>query len=98
MSELREFLDMGGYATYVWSSYGLTLLVIGGIVWWSALELRRTREETLGRARVRPPRQRPGRQDGPRSGRSPERPGGREPARSAGRESRDGTAPPGSDS
>lgn len=25
-----EFLHMGGYAPYVWSSYGLALLVLGG--------------------------------------------------------------------
>ena len=53
MSDLAEFFHMGGYAAYVWSSYALTLLVIGGIVWWSARELRTTREETLKRARVR---------------------------------------------
>ncbi|MEN8205549.1 MAG: heme exporter protein CcmD [Pseudomonadota bacterium] len=23
-----EFLDMGGYALYVWSSYGLTLVIL----------------------------------------------------------------------
>ena len=25
---MREFLEMGGYAGYVWSSFGLTLLVL----------------------------------------------------------------------
>ena len=29
MDGLKEFLQMGGYAFYVWSSYGLTLLVLG---------------------------------------------------------------------
>ena len=53
MSDLAEFLHMGGYAAYVWSSYAITLVVIGGILWWSARELRATREETLKRARVR---------------------------------------------
>jgi len=28
MTEIGEFLHMGGYALYVWSSYGLTLLVL----------------------------------------------------------------------
>lgn len=28
MQELQEFLNMGGYAFYVWSSYGLSLLVL----------------------------------------------------------------------
>jgi heme exporter protein D len=26
---LEQFFDMGGYARYVWPSYGLTLLVLG---------------------------------------------------------------------
>lgn len=30
---LSEFLNMGGYATFVWSSYGLTLIVLV-INWW----------------------------------------------------------------
>jgi heme exporter protein D len=25
---LNEFLDMGGYAFYVWTSYGITLVVL----------------------------------------------------------------------
>lgn len=38
--ELREFLAMGGYGLFVWSSYGLTaLLLIGNLV----LALRRER-------------------------------------------------------
>ena len=28
MSSLQEFLSMGGYAAYVWPSYGLAALVI----------------------------------------------------------------------
>lgn len=29
-----EFLRMGGYARYVWSSYGIALIVVvGNIVW-----------------------------------------------------------------
>jgi len=27
---ISDFLHMGGYALYVWSSYGLALLVLGG--------------------------------------------------------------------
>ena len=53
MSDLAAFVHMGGYAAYVWSSYALALVVIGGIVWWSARELRLTREQTLRRARSR---------------------------------------------
>ncbi len=28
MSGLNDFLNMGGYAFYVWGSYGITLLVL----------------------------------------------------------------------
>lgn len=29
---LSEFLSMGGYALYVWGSYGVTLVLLGGEV------------------------------------------------------------------
>jgi len=32
---LQEFLNMGGYAGYVWSAYGLTALVLVWN-WWAA--------------------------------------------------------------
>ena len=28
MDKLREFLDMGGYAFYVWSAYGVAFIVL----------------------------------------------------------------------
>lgn len=31
-SSFTDFLDMGGYAGYVWSAYGITLLVLGLIL------------------------------------------------------------------
>ena len=31
---MNEFLNMGGYAAYVWGSFGAALLVYGWI-WWS---------------------------------------------------------------
>jgi heme exporter protein CcmD len=46
---VTEFLVMGGYAAYVWSAYGITLLVLG-ISAWAA---RRRRLEALERARQR---------------------------------------------
>jgi len=49
---MADFLHMGGYAAYVWSSFGLTLLVLGGIVAGSMIELRRVRAETFRRART----------------------------------------------
>ncbi|MCB2107437.1 MAG: heme exporter protein CcmD [Rhodobacteraceae bacterium] len=32
MEALSEFFAMGGYATYVWTAYGLALFGIGGIL------------------------------------------------------------------
>jgi heme exporter protein CcmD len=32
---LRAFLDMGGYAAFVWPSYALTLAVMGLNVFWA---------------------------------------------------------------
>ena len=44
MKNFSEFLAMGGYAIYVWSAYGLTLVVLG----WNALAPGR-RERALER-------------------------------------------------
>lgn len=30
---MKEFLAMGGYAAYVWTSYGITALVVALNVW-----------------------------------------------------------------
>jgi heme exporter protein D len=35
-----EFFDMGGYAVYVWGSYGISALVLAANVW-AALRRRR---------------------------------------------------------
>lgn len=51
MSTFTEFLHMGGYAFYVWTSYAMTFLLIGGILVWSARELRVTRQRVFERAR-----------------------------------------------
>ena len=32
MQALQDYLAMGGYAPYVWPAYGLTALVMGGLV------------------------------------------------------------------
>lgn len=52
MGELAEFFRMGGYALYVWPAFGITALVLGGIVIWSARELKQVRIETYGKART----------------------------------------------
>jgi heme exporter protein D len=38
---IREFLAMGGYAAYVWPSYGLALAVLVGNVWLAARRRRK---------------------------------------------------------
>lgn len=50
---MREFLDMGGYAVWVWSSYGLSAVGLIGLLIWSLRTLRaREREfEALKRER-----------------------------------------------
>jgi len=40
-SSLQAFLDMGGYAAYVWPSYGLSLIALAGITWFSWRWMRR---------------------------------------------------------
>jgi heme exporter protein D len=47
-AEVQRFLAMGGYAAFVWPAYGLTVCVLGGLLWWSLAAYRRSRR-TLGR-------------------------------------------------
>lgn len=42
---MAEFLSMGGHATFVWSSYGVTALVLGALIWHSLRMMRRTERE-----------------------------------------------------
>lgn len=46
---VNEFLNMGGYASYVWTAYGLALVVLAVNV---ALPLRRERSLRCARSRV----------------------------------------------
>lgn len=39
---MSEFLDMGRYAPYVWSSYGFAALVIAALFWHSFAMMRRS--------------------------------------------------------
>lgn len=57
---MQAFLAMGGYAAYVWPAFGLTLLVLAGLLWQS-LRLSRQREAELAtlRERLRGQRGRP---------------------------------------
>ena len=37
---MAEFFHMGGYALYVWASYGLSAAVILAAIWWSLRDYR----------------------------------------------------------
>ena len=41
MDQFRTFLDMGGYAAFVWPAYGLTAAIMVGFVVTSLRRLRR---------------------------------------------------------
>jgi len=45
-----EFLNMGGYALYVWTSFGLALIVLSGNVMWAASRKRRILAQLKRRA------------------------------------------------
>ena len=47
---MRAFLDMGGYAAYVWPAYGVTCAVIVLNVVWARRALSRSRAEARRRA------------------------------------------------
>jgi heme exporter protein CcmD len=44
-----KFLEMGGYALYVWPSYALTVLVVGLNIYWARRSLREAQAETRRR-------------------------------------------------
>ncbi len=48
MDGLGKFLEMGGYAAYVWPALGLTVLVLAGLLVLSVKSVRR-REAELAR-------------------------------------------------
>ncbi len=50
---MSEFLNMGGYAAYVWPSYGLTLTIIILNVVWARRLLAKSREEARRRLEMR---------------------------------------------
>ena len=64
---MQAFLAMGGYAGYVWSAFGLTLIVLLGLLWQS-LRLSRRRDAELDslRERLRGGRARPAQRLTPR--------------------------------
>jgi len=38
---MAEFFHMGGYALYVWSSFAVSVLVLGALIWQSQRAYRR---------------------------------------------------------
>jgi heme exporter protein D len=50
---MSDFLNMGGYAAYVWPSYGLTLVIIVLNIVWARRLLARSREEARRRLAMR---------------------------------------------
>jgi len=48
-----DFLNMGGYAFYVWTSYSFALILLGGVVLWSAQQSRKVRVSAIRKAQQR---------------------------------------------
>jgi len=46
---VSAFLDMGGYAAYVWPAYAVTLAVMALNIVWARRLLKRSRKEALQR-------------------------------------------------
>jgi heme exporter protein D len=49
---VSAFLDMGGYAAYVWPAYAVTLAVIALNIVWARRLLQRSRKEALRRLTI----------------------------------------------
>lgn len=49
---MSAFLDMGGYAAYVWPAYAVTLAVIALNIVWARRLLERSRKEALHRLTI----------------------------------------------
>jgi heme exporter protein CcmD len=49
---VSAFLDMGGYAAYVWPSYAVTLTVVVLNIIWARRLLARSRKEALRRLTI----------------------------------------------
>ena len=49
---MSAFLEMGGYAAYVWPAYAVTLTVVTLNIVWARRMLRRSRKEALHRLAI----------------------------------------------
>jgi heme exporter protein D len=45
MDEFREFLNMGGYAVWVWGAYGISAVSLVGLLVWSVRTLKARQRE-----------------------------------------------------
>ena len=50
---LSEFLDMGGYARYVWPAYAVTLGLMALNIWWARRALAQARQAARRRIAMR---------------------------------------------
>jgi len=50
---MAEFFSMGGYARYVWPSYGLVFAIVALNVFWARRAFRRAREEARRRLAIK---------------------------------------------
>jgi heme exporter protein D len=50
---MRAFLDMGGYAAYVWPAYAVTFAVVALNIVWARRALARSRAEARQRQSLR---------------------------------------------
>jgi heme exporter protein D len=60
MQRLSDFISMGGYAAFVWPAYGLTIVVMAGLVAQSLRRYRRNQRALDALQRDRPRRNAPG--------------------------------------
>ena len=42
---IMTYLEMGGYAAYVWPAYGISLAGLGGMVFWTLHAFRQVRRK-----------------------------------------------------
>ncbi len=47
---MAEFLNMGGYAAFVWPSFGITFLVLWANVWFAKNQFKRVTRDTARRS------------------------------------------------
>jgi len=68
---MAELFDMGRYAPFVWSSYGFTFLVLGGLFWQSLAGMRRSEREVEHLRAARGDRRRRAQRDAAADGDAP---------------------------